>query len=110
MHLAVEGQQATPPTAPTPGECWIVDASPTDEWSGHEGSLAVYTQGGWVYANPSFGMLAFDKQQSQFRRYDGSWSQATAPAQPQGGGVVDAEARTAINELINALRTIGILP
>jgi hypothetical protein len=37
------------------------------------------------------------------------WEQASAPAIPSGGPVIDIEARAAIEQLIEALQAIGML-
>jgi hypothetical protein len=42
--------------------------------------------------------------------YRGGWTAPSAPAAPAGGSTVDAEARTAIAELLGALSEAGILP
>ena len=66
-----------------------------------------------VLATPALardGMRVFDRDLGQDRRFAGSWKQSVAPAEPSGGTTVDAAARAAINQIIVALRTAGILP
>ena len=41
-----------PPLSPTPGESWIVGASPTGAWAGQAGALAGWTAGGWRFVRP----------------------------------------------------------
>ncbi|MGQ7830074.1 hypothetical protein [Altererythrobacter sp. Z27] len=72
--------------------------------------LAVYADSSWLFATPTQGMQIFDKAAGQLTIFDGSWNIATAPATPQGGASIDAEARLAIGEIIAALKSARILP
>ncbi len=108
LHATIEGTQSVPPVAPDVSDCWIVGSSAAEEWAGHEGKLVVWNEGGWSFIEPSGGMLVFDKSSQQFVRYNGGWASAAEPTDPQGGSVIDAEARMAIRELVAALRTFGV--
>ncbi|XUU61651.1 DUF2793 domain-containing protein [Erythrobacter sp. HA6-11] len=109
-QIAIEGSSAAPPSTSAEGECWIVGASASGEWEGKERNLALRTPAGWNFVQPHAGMLVFDKSAGKFSRYDSEWNGANSIDVPQGGGVVDAEARTAIEELVAALRVLGVLP
>ena len=67
-------------------------------------------QGGqWIYVTPRDGMRLVNKTSAQdMRRIEGVWRAPTAQAAPSGGGTIDAEARSAINGLIQKLRDAGI--
>jgi len=108
LHLHVEGMLTAPPATFSTSECWIVGANATGEWAGQENMIALGGEGGWTFINPSSGMHAFDKSIQQFQVFDGSWNYSATPSEPQGGGVIDAEARAAIGELIAALRGFGV--
>ncbi len=41
-----------PPVSPSAGDCYIVGASPTDAFAGHEQEIACYTDNGWLFAAP----------------------------------------------------------
>ena len=53
--------------------------------------------------------MVFDKSKGQIARFDGVWSLASPVSVPSGGANVDAEARLAIGEIINAMTATGIL-
>jgi hypothetical protein len=110
LHPAIEGVADDPPGSPGEGECWLVGSSPTGEWLDHEGELACHEAGNWIFLVPRDGLHLLDRSTGQSMLYRAGWTMAVAPAAPTGGAIVDAEARTAIAELIDALADAGILP
>ncbi|WP_062346129.1 DUF2793 domain-containing protein [Novosphingobium sp. CCH12-A3] len=106
---SVQGVLNDPPTAPVIGQAWIVGANPTGPFANHANAIAGWTEGGWRFVQPVIGMRCYDLQNSSYRLFDGSWTLATAPASPQGGAVVDAEARAAIAALIEMLTVTGTI-
>ena len=110
LHPIVEGISSTASQAPQPGECWIVSDTPDAEWAGHEGDIACFQSGMWLFANAVEGMRAFDRSTGNALYYRNGWSAAEPVTIPQDGTTVDAEARTAIQQLVEALVTAGILP
>lgn len=118
-----------PPADPEPGQCWIAGAAPVDAWAGHAGALALWTTGGWRFAAPREGMSAWVAEDGQLARYTGSvWHVgrltgaqllvdgeqvvgAREPAidEPDGGSVIDAEARASITAILTALRAHGLI-
>jgi hypothetical protein len=130
LHPAVEaGPLAVAPTAPTPGQCWLVASDAIGAWTGKDDSLAVWTSGGWRYVKPQPGMCVWDKAAAVYRRWTGSYwtsgevlasavhvggvqvigSRQPAVSSPSGGTLIDQEARTAIASLIVSLRSHGLL-
>lgn len=110
LHPAIEGETNDPPASPVNGECWLVGSSPTGTWTGHGGELACMAGGNWFFAVPSDGLGLLDRSTGQLRLFRSGWTAASAPTAPAGGATVDAEARAAIVELIDALVDSGILP
>lgn len=110
LHPAAEGEAAVPPASPADGECWLVGASATGDWAGHDGKIACWQPGGWVFVNPRDGMRVLDKASGQAVLYAGGWRRIALPAAPSGGAIVDAEARAAIGEIVSVLQQAGILP
>jgi len=110
LHAAIEGEAAAPPPSPSAGECWLVAESPSGDWAGHEGQIASYQAGTWLFASPRDGMRVLDRSRGQDIFYRGGWQRTDPVSAPEGGTVVDAEARTAIRQLIAALVAGGILP
>lgn len=108
LHGAIEGELAVPPTTPTAGQLWLVGASPQGAWAGHTGRLAGWTDGGWRFVAPRPGMHILDRSAAAFRLYDGQWRTFQKPALPQGGTVIDVQARATIASLVAVLATAGI--
>lgn len=111
-HAAVEdGPQADPPPTATAGQCWLVDDVATGGWTGAAaGSLAISTAGGWRFVAPRPGMRVLrlaDGAQLHFE--GGTWVEPGAIANPDGGTIVDSEARAAISALILVLSAQGLL-
>ena len=110
LHCAIEGTSATPPASPADGENWCVATGATGDWAGHDGAIACRQSGDWLYIAPRDGMRIFDRSSARTWLYFSGWQIPSAISAPTGGSMVDAEARTAINELIDRLRVAGILP
>lgn len=110
LHPTVEGVVNDPPLAPAEGECWLIGDAPSGEWTDHPGEIASRQSGGWLFVSPRNGLTILDESSGQIRRYLDGWHAATPISEPAGGTVVDAEARTAITQLISALAAAGILP
>lgn len=51
---------ATPPTAPTDGDCYYVPSGATGVWANYTGKLAFCIDGGWRYIAPFRGLRAFN--------------------------------------------------
>lgn len=111
LHPAIGGEAAMPPASPEEGECWLVGAGASGDWSGHQGEIAGYQPGGWLFAAPREGMRLFNRASGQLLLHAaGAWQAAPLPPAPAGGSTVDAEARSAIAGLVSSLQQAGILP
>jgi hypothetical protein len=130
VAAAVEGPPlATPPATPAAGDCHIVGSSPTGAWAGHAQQLAAYTSGGWRFIPAREGMTMLDRSSGGTAAYvSGTWElgkvrgsqlvldgdqvvgpRGAAIAAPTAGSTVDAEARTAIGQILTALRDHGLI-
>lgn len=118
-----------PPATPQEGESWIVGASPTGAWAGQAGAVGTWTSGGWRFITPLNGMAMWVEDQGVPARYSaGAWqpgiiratalliegaqvvgSQQPAIAAPEGGAIVDTQARAAISAMLTALRAHGLI-
>jgi hypothetical protein len=119
----------TPPVSPVAGQCWIVGSAPTGVWTGQASALAGWTASGWRFLMPRAGWRAWAADSGLTVRYDGSgWiagvlaaarveiggvqvlaaQQATIDA-PDGGTIIDVEAREGLTNVINALRAHGLI-
>lgn len=119
----------TPPGSPVAGQCWIVGASPTGDWTGQAQSITGWTGGGWRFIQPRTGMTLWDRTNGYFMRHDGSvWTagdlrgnalsiwgvQVVGPRQPaipdpSGGTVSDDVARDTIEAILSAMRVHGLI-
>lgn len=113
LHPVAESQQADPPTGLSPadaGQCWIVGENPSAEWAGHAQELAYWTGSGWRFAAPAEGaeVLRRDTQVTLLRAAS-SWHDPAVVPDPQGGAVVDAQARDAIALILAELRIRGVI-
>lgn len=119
----------TPPASPLPGACYIVGTAPAGAWAGQNDKLAASTSGGWRFIQPQEGLTLFVRSSAIEARFRaGSWelgqarasrllvgeqqvvgAQAAAIANPSGGLTADAEARTAIGQILSALRQHGLI-
>ena len=120
---------ATPPATPVIGNCYIGGSSPSGAWSGHAQQLAAYTSGGWRFIAPRAGMGVYVASNASTAVFGGaSWevgtlkgsqlvvdglkvvgSRGAAINTPTAGSTVDAEARTAIGQILAAIRQHGLI-
>lgn len=118
-----------PPQSPVSGSAYLVGTSPAGEWSGFADYFAAFTSAGWRYIAPVDGLRALVKSTGATAEYSaGGWqiglirgsqllidgiqvvgNQAPAVDDPAGGSNVDAEARGAISQVLNALRQHGLI-
>ncbi|WP_338424757.1 DUF2793 domain-containing protein [Sphingopyxis kveilinensis] len=111
VHAAVEaGPIAAPPMAPAEGQCWIVGSVATGGWAGQDGTIALWTAGGWRFVDPREGMQVIRLADRARIRYEGgAWIEPDSIATPSGGAVIDVEARAAIAALMLAIEAQGLM-
>jgi Protein of unknown function (DUF2793) len=117
------------PSAPLPGQCWIVGNSPSGAWAGQSGAIAGWSAGGWRFVAPIDGMAMWSLADSLVvRRNGGVWvagmvtatslkiggnqvvgARAASIANVSGGSVIDVEARAVINSILVTLRSHGLI-
>jgi hypothetical protein len=120
---------AAPPSAPQPGQSWIVAAGGSGAWAERDHSLATWTAGGWRFAAPVPGMRVWIQSLALWVHWNGSaWSDGELRGSrmivggqqvvgsrhpgvpsPSGGTIIDAEARSAIAAVIVALKSHGLI-
>lgn len=110
MHCAIEAVADTPPASPEDGLGWLVGPAPTGDWTGKGGHLAFRQAGNWIYLAPRDGLRVLDRSNGQERVFHAGWKAPLAPSVPEGGAVIDTEARAALAAVISALREARILP
>ena len=118
-----------PPISPAPGQCFLIGAAPTDEWSEFADHIASFGAGGWRFLAPVIGLRLIDKSTDTVATYSSAgWEIGTVRASrividgqqvvgartgpiadPTGGTTTDAEGRSAIAAILSALRQHGLI-
>lgn len=62
---------ATPPGSPASGDLYIVAASATGAWSGHDGEITYYTDS-WNFISPNEGFTFWVNDENKLYTYDGT--------------------------------------
>ena len=111
VQLAVIDRLAAPPGSPEEGDRYIVDASATGAWVGHDGDIAAFIDGAWAFFVTLPGWIAYDAASGSVRlRQAGGWeSFATYLGTPAIFGInttADATNRLAVRS--NAVLFSGI--
>lgn len=109
LHCTIEAIANAPPSVPAGGAVWLVGAAPTGAWAGQPGKLACFHDGVWLFLAPRDGMRVFNRATGQEQRFAGTWKIPLRPATPNGGSVVDAEARATISAILSAMESAGLI-
>lgn len=125
--LAVSRSQGVPPASAAIGDVQIVPAAGAAAWAQPAGTLMHWQGTSWLPVQPRDGQIVLVADENMMMVYRGGWQErwpvaglsvggrsvlAVPPAAvlpPDGGVIVDVEARTAIAELIFALQQQGLL-
>lgn len=119
----------SPPSSPELGLCYICGTAPTGAWSGRAQAVACFTMGGWRIVDAFDGMRITDRASGRIWCFvSGEWSlgvikgsevqvdgvkvlggQQPAISPASGGSVVDAQARTVLALILEALRGHGLI-
>ena len=120
---------AAPPAAPVAGLLYRVAEGGSGAFAGEAGALASWSAAGWRFCVPVEGLRLIDRASGielVFR--GGTWSEGSARANevviggarvlgsrqpaianPNGGSVVDSEARAAVGHILTMLRAHGLI-
>lgn len=81
LHLSVlDRDLATPPGTPTPGDMYIIAATPTGAWAGHAAEITIWDGAAWVFSGAvRTGTMAYieDEEKLSVRKAAG-WSAGVA--------------------------------
>ncbi len=114
LHPLIEAELSAPPGALTEsqaGKCWLVGSGATAEWVSKQKHIACWDGSGWQFITPMDSMRLFNKAiGSEMAFKYGAWVSNTPILNASGGSIVDVEARNSVNQLLSALKNIGILP
>ncbi len=80
VQLVVEARDLTaPPAEPVAGQSFIIGNPASGDWTGRDGQLASWTDGGWRYAAPAEGWRLWDRASGGFFVfYEGTWAALSA--------------------------------
>jgi len=79
-HLSVKDRDlATPPGSPAAGDTYIVADTPTGDWVGHTGKVALWSGTAWIFGTPRIGWVAYIEDEEKLTAYKaGGWSAGIA--------------------------------
>lgn len=78
-----------PPETVLNGQCWAVPSSPQGAWSGQAGTIAIGSNGGWIFVPPVAGMRAFVADRGAEAIHDGaSWVVGALTLGASGSGLI----------------------
>lgn len=66
-----DASRTTPPTAPLPGQAYVVPTGASGIWAGHGGALAAWQSGAWRFYDPAPGWQVFDRQSGALMIFSG---------------------------------------
>ena len=80
VQLAVlDRDLIAPPGSLAEGQCWIVKATATGAWTGHDNAVAAWQDGAWQFSTPQTGWLAYVVDEGALLAWSGSaWVDAMA--------------------------------
>lgn len=89
---------ATPPGSPADGDCYLVAASGTGAWSGHDGDIAFYMNTSWLFIEVIEGYTAWINDENLLVGYNGSsWATLSTGGNPtQNIAIACSDETTAI--------------
>jgi len=95
MASVIDKDLTAPPGGESEGDCYIVGASATGDWAGHDDDVAQYYNAGWVFYTPNEGWKIWVNDEDVYYFWDGSsW---TSPA---GDGDVTGPASSGDHNIV----------
>ncbi|SFR97958.1 DUF2793 domain-containing protein [Sphingomonas jatrophae] len=118
-----------PPANPAEGKAWILGGTPGGAWADRAHDIAWWSTGGWRFAEPRDGMVLWVRDAECWALHTAAgWQLGAIPAKsltvggqavvgarrgavadPSGGESIDVQARSAIAEILDALRGHGLI-
>lgn len=94
----IDRDLSAPPGSPAKGDRYIIKATGTGDWAGHDNAITYYTGAAWVFIAPVEGLVCWIKDEDLLVRHNGAAWDVLVPA-GSGMGYV-------LNLLALALSTI----
>jgi hypothetical protein len=108
LCCVVEGIENAPPEDAEDGMAWVVGPAATADWASRSGQIAKRQSGQWLFQAPVDGLTVTDRATGQVSRFFSEWLTPETPSAPQGGAVIDVQARAALTGIIDSLKVAGI--
>ena len=86
----VERTRISPPAAPVDGESYLLPIGAMAAWLGHDGEIAIWANGGWVFLVPKVGWRLWDEESSSYYLFDGASWVANAASMTSSGAATGA--------------------
>lgn len=102
VQLAVIDTTLTaPPGEASEGDRYIVADGATGAWVGHDGAIAAFVDGAWMFIPPAAGWTAFDRAaEAVLVRHDGAWVAA--------GSFLGAVTRFGVNTAADDINRLAV--
>jgi hypothetical protein len=102
IHLAVLTRTlATPPVSSQDGDRYLIAPTPTGEWTGHAGEIALRMEGAWRFLEPREGWRMWVSDENAALTFDGAnWISGTVPTSLQNLSLLGVNATA---DVINKL-------
>lgn len=84
----LSSREPTPPARAAEGESYLVPPGASGEWAAKAGTVAIWSNGGWVYVVPKAGWRAWDERLATSLTFDGSEWLSDAVAVTPGGAAL----------------------
>ncbi|MGB0960580.1 MAG: DUF2793 domain-containing protein [Halocynthiibacter sp.] len=79
---------ATPPASALDGQCYGVPSGATGLWAGQEDKIAIWANGGWVFATPQTGWQGYIVDETRTARFNaGVWVSGHVTQSTSGAGL-----------------------
>ncbi|MEM7243542.1 MAG: DUF2793 domain-containing protein [Pseudomonadota bacterium] len=84
--------QTSPPGSHTDGQCFAVPIGASGDWTGQDGKLAIFSNGGWEFVGPLDGWNAWVvDEMAEYRYFAGSWSAVAGGLSPDASLMVNQQ-------------------
>ena len=104
VQLSVLGRNLTnPPASPADGDRYIIAASATGDWLGHEGKIAAFQDNAWVNYMPQEGWVCWVAGENKLLAWDGAaWDEVL------GGGSSNPVPLVGVNSTADATNRLSV--
>ena len=106
VQLVLQSERLSPPGSPSEGRCFAIGETPTGDWSGKAGRIALFEDGGWIYLTPQAGWIAWFDDVGRQKIWTGTaWADLLAESSiPKLG--INASADTTNRLTVSAAATL----